>query len=523
VTVKKYPLLLIAMTAFLTSAPWIDKCYSREPALPAGLGQKSSLESLQEPSLPEGLDQKPDQPRKSSSTEPALPSGLDRETTQPSPRSSPEPALPSGLDEKASFLKKRSSVENQKFLKVPPNLSGFWEVRGGIRVQDDPVEDRGSLAETRLQISYDQYLADYLPRGQFHITSDFIFDATVDDHDDVDLEDGNGWIDLRELWLSLTPVSFMDVKAGRQILTWGTGNLIFLNDLFPKDYQSFFLGRDMEYLKAPSDAVKVALYSEVANVDIVYTPKFDPDRYVNGSRLSFYDPALGTLRGESMPLKVKGRDKWFTDDELAARLYRNVGAYELAAYGYRGFWKGPAGVDPATGEGCFPDLLVLGASIRGPVIHGIGNAEFSWYNSRDDRDGTDPFVQNSEMRFLLGYEQEAATDLTLGFQYYLNYMLNHDSYKKGLSPGAFVRDEARHWITLDFTQKLMAQKQLVLSLFVFFSLSEGDCYIRPRITYDVTDNWKFQVGGNIFSGKREAFFGQFEKNSNIYTALRYSF
>ncbi|MED5520502.1 MAG: hypothetical protein VX459_02085, partial [Pseudomonadota bacterium] len=35
-----------------------------------------------------------------------------------------------------------------------------------------------------------------------------------------------------------------DIKVGKQVLTWGTGDYLFLNDLFPKDYQSFFAGRE---------------------------------------------------------------------------------------------------------------------------------------------------------------------------------------------------------------------------------------------------------------------------------------
>ena len=66
------------------------------------------------------------------------------------------------------------------------------------------------------------------------------------------------WIDPREAWLSTQPLDFLDLKAGRQVVTWGTGDLLFINDLFPKDWQSFILGRDEEYLKAPSDTVKVA-------------------------------------------------------------------------------------------------------------------------------------------------------------------------------------------------------------------------------------------------------------------------
>jgi hypothetical protein len=466
------------------------------PSLPEGLQQEKNLgpEVTQGPALPSGMGDGPEAP--------GLPSGLGSEDA----------------DEAQPDAKKKAQHRGR----LPLDIGGFWELRGGVRIHDDPVQDDVSLGEARLQLSYDKSLGQYIPRGWLSITNDFIYDAVADDHD-VDLEKGEGWIDLREFWLSFTPVDFIDVKGGRQIMTWGTGNLIFLNDLFPKDYRSFFLGRDVSYLKAPSDALKVSLYSQTANLDIVYTPLFDADRFIDGSRVSFFDPSLGGLRGENMPVKTDRPDACFEDDEIAARIYRNLDTYEVAAYAYHGFWKGPSGADPVTGRGTFPPLSVLGASVRGPTGPGIGNAEFAWYVSEDDKDGDNPFVNNGELRFLVGYEQEIARDLTMGLQYYLERMLDYDAYRAAL-PSAFpARDENRQWVTVDLTKELMAQNQLVISLFTFYSLSSGDVYLRPRITYDFTDAWKFQAGGNIFSGDQETFFGRFEENSNVYAAIRYSY
>ena len=63
------------------------------------------------------------------------------------------------------------------------------------------------------------------------------------------------WIaDVRDLTLSFSAGASTDVSIGRQVITWGTGDLVFLNDLFPKDFVSFFAGRDDDYLKAPGDA-----------------------------------------------------------------------------------------------------------------------------------------------------------------------------------------------------------------------------------------------------------------------------
>ena len=87
------------------------------------------------------------------------------------------------------------------------------------------------------------------------------------------------------------------MSAGRQVLTWGTGDLLFLNDLFPKDFVSFFIGRDDEFLKAPSNSLKFSSFARAANLDLVWTPIFASDRYITGERLSFYN-AMGRRQSQ---------------------------------------------------------------------------------------------------------------------------------------------------------------------------------------------------------------------------------
>jgi len=89
------------------------------------------------------------------------------------------------------------------------------------------------------------------------LTADLLADEAAPDQD-LRLNQGDGWLDLREASMSLRPTDDLDVRLGRQILTWGTGDLVFINDLFPKDWNAFILGRDEDYLKAPSDAFRLA-------------------------------------------------------------------------------------------------------------------------------------------------------------------------------------------------------------------------------------------------------------------------
>jgi len=362
------------------------------------------------------------------------------------------------------------------------------------------------------------------PAGPLNLklTGDILYDDVADSHD-IDLETGAGYFDLREAWLFYRPTDYADLKTGRQVLTWGTGDLLFINDLFPKDYRSFFIGRDEEYLKAPSDSIKLSLFSGVASLDLVYTPRFDANRYIDGSRISFYNPATGSIAGRDNQLNARVPDDWFGDDEIAARLHTNRHGYELAAYGYTGFWKNPAGSDPATGEAIFPALDVLGASARGTLGPGIGNAELGYYHSVDDSSGNDPDIANSELRFLAGYEQEIAREVTLGLQYYLEHMQNYDRYRDSLPAGTPARDHNRHIVTVRLT-KVALQQDLKLSVFNFYSPSDEDGYLRAGASYRLDDNWTLSGGLNLFYGdEQHTFFRQFEKNSNVYTAIRYGF
>ena len=435
--------------------------------------------------------------------QPALPPGLGED---PPPTS---PALPPGLGTP------ESSARDQSIEKVKPslNLTGSLEMRGGIRLQNDPFSDDTSLGELRLQLQNRGRIDNW----NYRLTGDFIYDAQAESHG-IDFRTGNGWFDLREATLAGPLSDSFDLKLGRQTVTWGTGDLLFINDLFPKDWRSFLLGRDEEYLKAPGNSARLNFFSEPINLDAVFSPRFDPDRFITGERLSYFDAESGKLVGKNDIVQPK----FPGSNEIALRAHRLVGNAEAAIYFYDGYWKSPAGQD-MDGFATFPDLQVTGASWRQPALDGIVYSEIGYYNSRNDPNGTNPMVRNSETRWLIGYERELGEDLTGSFQYYAEHRLNHNAFAANLSEGAKVPDRTRHLLTMRLTKFLMMQN-LRLSLFTFWSPSDQDGYLRPNINYKVDDNWTVGGGANLFFGKEEStFFGQFENNSNVYLFGKYSF
>jgi len=114
---------------------------------------------------------------------------------------------------------------------LPFNLHGFVEGGFGVRTQNDPNQHHDvNYAELRLQLEASKTLES----AEFKLRLDLFRDEALHKFS----------ADLREAHASFTPSDSVDLKIGRQVLTWGTGDLFFLNDLFPKDFQgSFQLGQ----------------------------------------------------------------------------------------------------------------------------------------------------------------------------------------------------------------------------------------------------------------------------------------
>jgi hypothetical protein len=440
----------------------------------------------------------------SAASEPPLPLGLQ-------PADSGEPSLPAGLGGESAAASAAASAVGKAH--EEPGLVRFWDTRVGIRTQNDElVDDDFTLAEARLRLEYRRHW----DRTEFAVKADLLLDALANDRD-VDIERHTGWLQLRELKIGFRPHSKVDVELGRQALTWGTGDLIFINDTFPKDFNSFFIGRADEYLKSPVDALKVSAYSDLLSVDLVYSPRFNSDQYLDPRRLSF----LGSPGDKN--LRVALPDKPFADDEWTLRAYRQIGSWEIALYGYDGFWKSPEGFDLGQQTYLFPGLAVYGASIRGPAAGGIFNAEYGYYDSKNAGLKGKQYAPPSEQRLLLGYQHELARELNLGLQYYLVHIEDYSAYRNARLPGSMSRDRNRHVITARLT-KLMMNQDLRLSLFAFVSPSDEDAFVRPELHYKFDDRRSMELGANVFVGDQNTtFFGQLESNSNIYAAFRHNF
>ncbi len=364
------------------------------------------------------------------------------------------------------------------------------------------------LAEERLQLKLEA------SKDPFHI---FVKADGWYDHIDQRWDS-----ELREGYVDYTAGKW-DARLGRQIITWGVGDLLFINDVFPKDYEAFFSGRPLEYLKKGVDGVKIGVYPGFVSFELVAIPFFTPNTFPSPNRFSMFDPMPGITNREKQEPATTLRNT-----EIAVRAYRDIAGFDASVYFYRGFFRQPSMMPdnlmmPTRLTLFFPELSVYGASLQGRALDGVLSLEAGYYDSRENRSGTNPMIPNSQTRFLSGYQRQLWEDFTVGVQYYGEYMQHYSEYAKNLPPG-FPQERKLHSLTtIRLTQFLMNQT-MRLSFFAFYSPSDGDSMLNPEIKYNFTDHIWAALGANIFGGKKNwTQFGQFSKDDNVYVQVRYEF
>lgn len=337
-----------------------------------------------------------------------------------------------------------------------------------------------------------------------------------------DVLDERTAVELREGYLDFT-ADKLELRIGRQMITWGLGDLIFINDVFPKDYAAFFSGRPMEYLKKGVDGVGIRMYPEVASFELVAIPFFKPNNFPKPERFYMFDPMPAiTNRQEEKPAAT------LKNTEMALRVYQSIADFDVAVYFYQGFWRQPAikpdnPTSPTRLTMFYPKLNVTGISLQGRMLDGVLSLEAGEYTSTEDRNGTDPMIPNSQTKFLIGYQRQILEDFTIGLQYYGEYMNDYSEYEKNLPSGFSKENKLHDFLTIRATQFLMHQN-LRLGFFAIYSPSDKDYLLNPEIKYNISDSVWAAVGGNVFGGAQDwSQFGQLKKNDNVYIQTRYEF
>ncbi|MCG7534603.1 DUF1302 domain-containing protein [Pseudoalteromonas sp. OOF1S-7] len=404
-------------------------------------------------------------------------------------------SLANEVDDEFSEWDEFESAEEQNDLE----LYGFLEFLGSRFL--DP-EDRYSYKD------YGIYTA--------RVSGDFTFDESLfklkadvsynDRFQETDFE-------LREAYYQKYVLDNLQVKLGRQVISWGTGDQVFLNDLFPKNWRALLLSQDIDYLKKPINALRLDGGFSYFNLDLVAIESFEPDDYINGEYFSYFNSEKSDVVGENDILHAEVNDK----REYAARIYGNQGSVEWSLYFHDGYLKQPFGTELSTSERFFPALNSFGASIRAPLFGGLANIEVSDYSVSDTENQNKIHMINSQLRALAGYEFEIFPEVNFATQLYVE----KDSGSEVIDRLGLDIDKTRSQVSFKLSFGGLNDEYSGY-IFIQASPNQDDAYLQGNLQVRVNDRLRGVLGFNVFDGERNnTKFSQFDYNDNIYLRVRY--
>ena len=315
-----------------------------------------------------------------------------------------------------------------------------------------------------------------------------------------------------------------DLRVGKQIVAWGRADGINPTDnLTPHDYVVLLPFEEDQ--RFGTSAVKWDNYlSNELTFTIFATPFFEPAKIPS--------LAQGGASVETRPAHT------LADGEVALKLNRTGGDLDWSVSYLRGHNLLPSarllGADATWPqlELHYDRINVLGAD----VAHNFGRYGFraeAAYFSTQDKNGGDPSVMNPYFYYVAGFDRTFSESLNLNLQVFGRWVRNFndpqsipDALQRELALQNAITDGQQARVSYGWTARLgnkWLNDTLEAELLVVANITQHNAFLRPLISYAVTDRMKATAGGEIYQGARSSYFGRLKPNQGMFSELKYSF
>jgi len=119
---------------------------------------------------------------------------------------------------------------------------------------------------------------------------------------------------------------------------------------------------------------------------------------------------------------------------------------------------------------------------------------------------TNGVVKTGELKTVLGFDWYGFTDTILSTQIFKTYLDNHET--------GMIRDELNTQVTLLIKQDYM-NETLHAEILFLQDIDYKDAMVRPKLTYEYSDEVNVYVGADIFYGNVDGLFGQFKETDRV--------
>lgn len=397
-------------------------------------------------------------------------------------------------------------------------------------------DQRKTRHELRLKLDYRGWLwrSDDASKGLRLVS---ILDLRVDDADYAaglpkgldDEERRRPILWPEELHLDLA-WDFITLKGGYQVFAWGTGDLFNPTDIInPIDFSDLFDTRRISVM-----AFSVEATFERVSLELVSIPSF------TRARLPLAGKRFDVLSGASpVPiLRPDDPDSSVENVQWGARVKGNALGWDVSLSGYTGFDPLPSprlsirslapldvvidprydrrhmvGADFATTLGFLGLGGRLGDILGGIQLHGEV-AHFFVEGQRQDDFGQVVFGLNYTWIDLI-----AEHDLTLVLEYAGDFTTSRaEQALPGVRLNRILRGAVLARLEYAVDQDLSFEVNAAV-----ITHGRENALIHPGVRWNVTDNLRLELGGDIFLGPDDTFFGQFRRDGRVIFDVRWVF
>ena len=296
---------------------------------------------------------------------------------------------------------------------------------------------------------------------------------------------------LREVYAYYSD-NHWDVRAGRQIITWGVADALRLTDIIsPMDYTEF-LAQDYDDIRMPVGGLRVRYSREQWSMEAVAIPVS-----------SFFDLPTDAENPWSVgPIAIGAEPSHKAYNmEYGGRLAFFLSGIDFSFSALHTWNKQPV---LCNGVGEYRRMTMLGADVSVPIGKFVVRGEVAEYLDELQTDGT----RSASTNALLGIDWYAGNDWTLSAQYSHKYVALGEHRNTALS-------------TLRISKELL-HNTLALQTFAYIDVTNGGIFNRLSADYALNDQIHAVFGYDYFHADG-GMFAIYNKNSELFFKLKYSF
>ena len=321
---------------------------------------------------------------------------------------------------------------------------------------------------------------------------------------------------LREAYFDYAG-DFLEVKAGRQIVTWGVADGLRITDLIsPMDYTEF-MANDYDDIRVPVNAIDLKIPGERVSAEVVFVPV--PEYFVMPS---------GEDNPWTMPLPERTRmdlsgtpEKRLKNSEYGGRLRFFLENLDFSLTALHTFNKSPvtvASYNPQTDSvlirGVYKPMNVFGGDVSIPMGEFVVRGEIAEYFDEPIAfSNSGGYLLRNTLNALVGIDWYAGNNWTFMAQY-MHKFVGRYREKLGI-------EEHSSMVTARISKELL-NNTLKFSLYGMLDVDNLGYYVRSAADYLLSDQITVSFGADGFGGKRGTF-KTYKKKTQIWAKGKYFF